>query len=46
MRIVRYQKKNEAARYGWILENKIGPVEGDIFGEYHRLEAGYAAGGG
>ena len=40
MRIVRYQIKNETPRYGWILENKIGPVEGDPFGEYRRLEAG------
>jgi 2-keto-4-pentenoate hydratase/2-oxohepta-3-ene-1,7-dioic acid hydratase in catechol pathway len=39
MRIVRYQKKNEAAHYGWILESKVGPIEGDIFGEYHRMEA-------
>ena len=39
MRIVRYQVKNEAPRYGWILENKIGPIEGDPFGEYRRLEA-------
>jgi 2-keto-4-pentenoate hydratase/2-oxohepta-3-ene-1,7-dioic acid hydratase in catechol pathway len=39
MRIVRYQTKNEAPRYGWILENKVGPIEGDIYGAYHRLEA-------
>ena len=39
MRIVRYQTKNEAPRYGWILENKVGPIEGDIYGEYRRLEA-------
>lgn len=39
MRIVRYQIKNEAPRYGWVLENKVGPVEGDVFGEYRRLEA-------
>jgi len=38
MRIVRYQLKKETPRYGWILEDKIGPVEGDIYGEYHRLE--------
>jgi 2-keto-4-pentenoate hydratase/2-oxohepta-3-ene-1,7-dioic acid hydratase in catechol pathway len=38
MRIVRYQIKNENPRYGWILEGKVGPIEGDIFGEYHRLE--------
>jgi 2-keto-4-pentenoate hydratase/2-oxohepta-3-ene-1,7-dioic acid hydratase in catechol pathway len=39
MRIVRYQTKNEGPRYGWILENKVGFIEGDIFGEYRRLEA-------
>jgi 2-keto-4-pentenoate hydratase/2-oxohepta-3-ene-1,7-dioic acid hydratase in catechol pathway len=39
MRIVRYQTKNEAPRYGWILENKVGPIDGDIYGEYRRLEA-------
>ena len=39
MRIVRYQTKNNAAQYGWLLENKIGPIEGDIFGDYRRLEA-------
>jgi 2-keto-4-pentenoate hydratase/2-oxohepta-3-ene-1,7-dioic acid hydratase in catechol pathway len=38
MRIVRYQIKNESPRHGWILEDKIGPIEGDIFGEYSRLE--------
>lgn len=39
MRIVRYQVKNEPPRYGWVLENKVGPIEGDPFGEYRRLEA-------
>lgn len=39
MRIVRYQLKNESPRYGWILEDKIGAIEGDIYGEYRRLEA-------
>jgi 2-keto-4-pentenoate hydratase/2-oxohepta-3-ene-1,7-dioic acid hydratase in catechol pathway len=39
MRIVRYQIKKETPRYGWILENKVGPIEGDIFGDYRRLEA-------
>ena len=38
MRIVRYQIKNESPRHGWILEDKIGPIEGNIFGEYSRLE--------
>ncbi len=39
MRIVRYQVKNDPPRYGWVLENKVGPIEGDPFGEYRRLEA-------
>jgi 2-keto-4-pentenoate hydratase/2-oxohepta-3-ene-1,7-dioic acid hydratase in catechol pathway len=38
MRIIRYQIKNDPPRYGWILENMVGPIEGDIFGEYRRLE--------
>jgi 2-keto-4-pentenoate hydratase/2-oxohepta-3-ene-1,7-dioic acid hydratase in catechol pathway len=40
MRIVRYQFKNDAPRYGWIYENKVGDIEGNIFSEYRRLEAG------
>ena len=39
MRIVRYQMKNEEPHYGWVFENKVGDIEGNIFGEYRRLEA-------
>ena len=39
MRIIRYQIKNEAPKYGWLLEDKIGEIEGDIFGSYKRKEA-------
>lgn len=39
MRIVRFQVKNETPRFGWLLEGKIGLIEGNIFGEYRRLEA-------
>jgi len=39
MRIVRYKYKNEAARYGWLLEEKVGPIVGNIYGEYRRQEA-------
>ena len=39
MRIVRYRTRNDTPRYGWILENKVGSIEGDIYGEYRRLEA-------
>lgn len=39
MRIIRYQIKNEASKYGWILEDKVGEIEGNLFGSYKRKEA-------
>ena len=39
MRIIRYQTENEAPKFGWLLDNKIGAIEGDPFGAYRRLEA-------
>jgi len=42
MRIIRYQTRNDPPGYGWVLENSIGPVEGDPFGEFRRLEANQA----
>src|SRR3954470_1611682 len=39
MRIVRYQVKNEAPRHGWIYEEKVGEIDGNIYDEYRRLEA-------
>jgi 2-keto-4-pentenoate hydratase/2-oxohepta-3-ene-1,7-dioic acid hydratase in catechol pathway len=39
MRFVRYQHEDQEARYGWIFEDSIGPIEGLPFGEYRRLEA-------
>jgi 2-keto-4-pentenoate hydratase/2-oxohepta-3-ene-1,7-dioic acid hydratase in catechol pathway len=39
MRIVRYQVNNEAPTYGWMLDDKIGEIQGNIFGEYRRREA-------
>lgn len=39
MKIVRYQYKSEAPRYGWLHQDQVGPIEGDIFAEYRRLEA-------
>jgi 2-keto-4-pentenoate hydratase/2-oxohepta-3-ene-1,7-dioic acid hydratase in catechol pathway len=38
MRIVRYQSKDGLSHYGWIFENAVGPIEGDPFGEFRRLE--------
>ena len=39
MRIVRYQTGRRKPGYGWLLEDKIGPIKGDIFGSYQRGEA-------
>ncbi len=39
MRIVRYQTKNEAPKFGWLHDDKIGEIEGDLFGAYKRKEA-------
>lgn len=39
MRIVRYQYKNEAPCYGWLLEDKVGAIVGNIYDEYRREEA-------
>lgn len=42
MRFVRYQTKQTAPRFGWLLgegpDTLIGAVEGSLFGEFRRLE--------
>jgi 2-keto-4-pentenoate hydratase/2-oxohepta-3-ene-1,7-dioic acid hydratase in catechol pathway len=38
MKFIRYQYKNQAAHFGWIYEDRVGPVEGEPFGEFRRLE--------
>lgn len=40
MRFVRYQaNKSTTIHYGWIYNDLVGEIEGDIFGEFRRLEA-------
>lgn len=39
MRIIRYRHQNERPGYGWVFEEKVGPIVGDIFSEYQREEA-------
>src|SRR5512146_2920561 len=39
MRFVRYQTAQDTPRYGWVYEDKIGPIEGAPFGEFRRMEA-------
>ncbi len=39
MRFVRYQYGSDEPRYGWILEDRVGPLDGSPVGEYRRLSA-------
>lgn len=39
MRISRFSTKKSPAANGWVFEDKIGPLEGSIFGEFQRGEA-------
>ena len=39
MRIIRYQSRNHPPQYGWVLGEDVGPIQGDPFSEFRRLEA-------
>lgn len=39
MRLIRFTYKNEAPSYGWILDDRVGRIDGDPFGNYRRREA-------
>lgn len=39
MRFIRYQIKSETPGFGWVHEDRVGPVEGSPFDEFRRLEA-------
>ncbi len=39
MRIIRYQTKNLPIKYGWVFDDNVGEIDGNIFGEYRRQEA-------
>jgi 2-keto-4-pentenoate hydratase/2-oxohepta-3-ene-1,7-dioic acid hydratase in catechol pathway len=39
MRFVRYQYRSDEPSYGWILDDRVGPVDGSPFGEYRRMNA-------
>ncbi len=42
MRFVRYQIGSDEPRFGWCLDDRIGPIDGSPFGEYRRMEAEFA----
>jgi len=40
MRIVRYETQDgKRPKYGWLLEEKVGEIGGNVFGRYRRKEA-------
>jgi 2-keto-4-pentenoate hydratase/2-oxohepta-3-ene-1,7-dioic acid hydratase in catechol pathway len=39
MRFVRYTVGDDKPRYGWLFQDKVGPIEGEPFGDYRRMEA-------
>jgi len=39
MRFIRYQSDIESPRFGWLLEDKVGPIEGSPYDEFRRLDA-------
>lgn len=38
MRLIRYRAGEDSARFGWILEDQVGPIEGSVFEAFRRLE--------
>lgn len=41
MRFVRFTTKNLEPSFGWVMNDRVGLIEGDLFGEYRRMEASY-----
>ncbi len=39
MRFIRYKIGNDEPKFGWIYEDRVGPVDGNPFAEYRRDEA-------
>lgn len=39
MKFIRFKFADQPVETGWVLEDQVGIVEGDIFNEYRRLEA-------
>jgi len=38
MKIIRFNSSKYQEKYGWILDDRVGLIEGDLFSEYRRLE--------
>lgn len=42
MKILRFVDRENKTHYGWLNENRVGLIDGDIFGECQRLEPSYS----
>ena len=42
MKLLRFRDKNKEEKVGWLMDDRIGLIDGDLFGEYRRLEADIA----
>lgn len=38
MRFIRYATLHKPVQYGWLNDDRVGPIEGSIFSEFRRLE--------
>lgn len=41
MRFIRFLAEDKKVRYGWVMEDKVGLIEGELFAEYRRHEVTY-----
>lgn len=41
MKFLRFRAPDKKIYYGWLKEEEVGLIEGDLFAEYRRLEASY-----
>lgn len=41
MKFLRFATTDNKIHFGWLNEDRVGLIEGDLFGEYQRLEAAY-----
>jgi hypothetical protein len=39
--LIRYQYKSQPATFGWVRDEKVGPVEGSPFTEFRRMKASW-----
>jgi 2-keto-4-pentenoate hydratase/2-oxohepta-3-ene-1,7-dioic acid hydratase in catechol pathway len=39
MKLLRFRDKKKEEKVGWLMDDRIGLIDGDLFGEYRRLEA-------